>query len=553
MAPDGQYPSGPKTRFRRAWGDPRRPESPRDRPLLRDASFHPSAVPRFALSDEGVTSQGNERTESLERSDDLLSRKDFVLIRHLVAPVLLLGLATACATTSPPVPSHSTTPADAWSQWADPEAGGYDAEALHTVRRRADEVASGAVMAVENGVVAAAWGDVERKLELHSVRKSLYAALYGIAVERGLIDLDATLADLGLDDLQSLTEAEKQARVGDLLTARSGVYHPAAYAPASQEEERPARGSHPPGTHWYYNNWDFNVAGVLLERAGGKRMGELFDEWIAQPIGMEDYEPGDVFEAWEPGRSRFPALTFRMSTRDLARFGLLWLQEGRWGDRRVLPAGWVERASTPASELPQPGFGYAMMWWTHDAGSFPAESYPHLRRHHVVAGRGTGGQLLAVVPDLDLVYVHRGDTDNGRGVSGGDAWSILEGIVAARHGKKPPGTARVALEPTPLESQRPPYVWPEVVELSSAERERLLGAYEIAPGVVARIYEHEGRLIGAMPGQGEAELFPSSPTELFLRIAPAGSVRLEAAPNSAEDRIVVTLNGREIPAKRIEE
>jgi CubicO group peptidase (beta-lactamase class C family) len=476
------------------------------------------------------------------------------LFSLLALSALFVSLLSGCTTAAPPVPSVET-PGDVWSQWVTPADGGYDAEALATARRHADEVASGAVMVVEDGVVVAAWGDVERKLELHSVRKSLYAALYGIAAERGLVDLDATLADLGVDDLQGLTPEERTARLTDLLMARSGVYHPAAYAPSSQEQERPERGSHPPGTHWFYNNWDFNVAGALLERVSGRPLGDLFGEWIAGPIGMEDYHPGDVFEAWEPGRSRYPALTFRMSTRDLARFGLLWQREGRWGERQVIPTEWVRRASAPASRFEPQGSGYGMMWWTHEPGALPVESYPHLGRRNLVAGRGTGGQLVAVVPDLDLVYVHRGDTDHGRGVSGRDAWVILERIVAARGAHpegEPPGGALGALAPVPLESQRPPHVWPQVAHLSAAERERLTGRYEIAPGVVARVYEWEGRLIGVMPGRGEAELFPSSATELFLRVAP-GAVRLDTAADPADDRLVVTLEGREIVARRIRE
>src|SRR5919109_1479372 len=69
----------------------------------------------------------------------------------------------------------------------------------------------------------------------------------------------ATLAELGIDDQQSLTEAEKRATVADLLGSRSGVYLPAAKEPADMRAERPARGSHAAGEFFFYNNWDFNV------------------------------------------------------------------------------------------------------------------------------------------------------------------------------------------------------------------------------------------------------------------------------------------------------
>ena len=76
--------------------------------------------------------------------------------------------------------------------------------------------------------------------------------------------MSSTLAELGIDDNEpSLTDVEKRATVRDLLTARSGVYHPALYETPGMAAMRPLRGSHLPGTHWYYNNWDFNALGTI--------------------------------------------------------------------------------------------------------------------------------------------------------------------------------------------------------------------------------------------------------------------------------------------------
>ena len=470
-----------------------------------------------------------------------------------LALLLTLSLLAGCASSGAPAPTPRT---DSWAQWPTPAVAGYDAAALETARAHADEAQSGAVLVVEDGRVVAAWGDVARKLELHSVRKSLYAALYGVAVDRGLIDLDATLADLGVDEVGGLTADEKRATVEDLLTARSGVYLPAAYAPSDQTEERPERSSHPPGTHWFYNNWDFNLSAVLLERATGRPIGELFDEWIARPIGMEDFEPSDVFAAWEPRASRYPALTFRMSTRDLARFGQLWLQDGMWDGRRVLPEGWVARASESASDLGE-GQGYGMMWWVYGPGYLPADRYPHASRlERIVQGRGTGGQVVQVVPEKGLVYVHRGDTDHAREVPGRDAWGIFEQVLTARAANPAaadPSAGAVAMTAVPLASQLPPLDWPEPVALTAEQRERLVGRYEIAPGVAAEVYEHPdhpGRLFGFFPGKGEAELFAISPTELFVRVE--AGVRLHFDPEAGPvETARFMLGGQEIPARKL--
>lgn len=435
--------------------------------------------------------------------------------------------------------------ASGWRQWSSAEVAGFDAEALEAVRQQADKATSGAVVAVYRGRVLVAWGDVARKLELHSMRKSLYSAMYGIAVSRKLVDLNAPLSALGIDDDPPLTKEERAARLIDLLQARSGVYHPSAYAPAEQEAALPARGAHAPGTFWAYNNWDFNVAGALLERAGGKRLGVLFGEWIGIPVGMEDFTPDDVVAMREPGSSRWPALTFRMSARDLARFGQLWLDNGQWNGKSIVPSEWVARASKAASDTGRPGRGYGMMWWTYDSGSLAAADYPNLSKLHAVAAQGLGGQLIAVIPEADLVVVHRGDTDHGRGVSGRVVWSIVEAILAARRGEPKKEATFSELHPQPFASQLPELRWPTPITLSAEAKQVLVGSYEIRPGMVARVYLHEGALFAFMPGRGDAELFAISPKEFFVRVDPSVRLRFDGEGMKA------TMGGREVVGKRL--
>ena len=454
------------------------------------------------------------------------------------ASLLLLALLLACV-------SSKTPPDRGWLQWTNPEDAGFDSRSLDDVRAHADEVKSGAVMVVYRGNVLAAWGDVERKLELYSVRKSLYAAMYGIAVEKKLIDPDATLAELGIDDLQALTAEEKQARIEDLLFARSGVYHPSAYAPSDQTESRPARGRHAPGTHWFYNNWDFNVAGALLERAAGKPLGQLFDDWIARPIGMEDFVPSDVYVHREPRTSRWPALVFRMSARDLARFGTLWANQGRWKGKQVIPAKWIEHASTSRSSTGANGEGYAMMWWTYEAGSLNGERYPNATRYDILQGRGTGGQTVAIVRQLDLVFVHRADTDHGRSVSGRQVWTMLDRVLGAKRGEPKANASFQPLTATRFESQLPPFQWPRAIELTQQDRDALVGKYEFRPGLAGEIFVHEGALFAFMPGKGEAQLFATSPTEFYIRADPTVAIRFE------NDRVIIRMDGRELTGTRL--
>jgi len=85
-------------------------------------------------------------------------------------------------------------------------------------------------MIPQDGRIIASWGDISHKVNVRSIRKSLISALYGIGVAEGRIRLDQTIGELGIDDRPpSLSEFERQATIRDLLMARSGIYHAAAY------------------------------------------------------------------------------------------------------------------------------------------------------------------------------------------------------------------------------------------------------------------------------------------------------------------------------------
>jgi CubicO group peptidase (beta-lactamase class C family) len=447
-----------------------------------------------------------------------------------------------------PVKAAPTQAADAWQQYASPAEAGFSAAKLEAARVFADSVRSGAVMAVYRGVVVAAWGDVSRRIPTHSVRKSLVSALYGTATADNQLRLDDTLAELGIDDDAGLTAAEKAATVRDVISARSGVYLPAAYAPSDQDETRPARGAHAPGTHWFYNNWDFNVAGVIYERATGTNLYEAFDSLIARPIGMEDYSPGDGHVVVEPGNSRHPAHTFNISTRDLARFGQLYLQNGRWGDQQVLRASWVSESTRAHSDFGN-GTGYGYMWWTYAPGSL-GDAYPQLDRHELYMGRGTGGQAVWVIPAADLVIVHRGDTENGRAVRGFDAWQIAERILAAREVEPKSSPATTVLTITPFSSQVPEAKRPQFIALDAATLSRFVGRYELAPGVAIRVFLFDGRPFINVPGEGEAEMYAVSPLEFVLRVEPGVRIRFEEDARSHVAGIVLRLGEREMRAPK---
>jgi len=287
-----------------------------------------------------------------------------------------------------------------------PAQAGWSEPLLADVQDWSKQIHSTAFMVVHRGAVVAEWGDTAKRTELASVRKSLLSALIGIAVAERKISLDSTLAQLGIDDnAPSLTEAEKQATVRMLLEARSGVYHAALYETPAMAKQRPARGSHEPGTFWYYNNWDFNALGTIYEHATGTGIYDALDRLIAKPIGMQDYRPEDG--VYFPGAASIHrAYPLRMSARDLARFGLLYLNKGAWAGKQLVPADWVRESTHPYSEQPSSGLGYGYLWWTAPptpvAGGLPEGTF---------FAWGADGQQAFVIPAYDLVVVNPVDWD----------------------------------------------------------------------------------------------------------------------------------------------
>ncbi|URN12412.1 beta-lactamase family protein [Streptomyces radiopugnans] len=286
-----------------------------------------------------------------------------------------------------------------------------------------------ALVAVRDGRQVHATGAVRGLYNVASVRKSLVSALYGIAAERGLIDLDATLGELGVDEPGTpLTATEKSATVWDLLRARSGVYLPSIGESGGMKERRPARGSHRPGTFFYYNNWDFNALGVIFERRTGLTLGEAFTEWIAEPTGMRDFGPGNVvYQSSDDTELRM--YRFYMSAGDLARFAALYADGGRWQGRQVVPREWVERTLARHSPVGYSDVydGYGLLWWTDS-------------ERRLVWADGSGGQLVAVDPARRAAVVSLNDTGRSPlgvwwyGVTGeeADRTAVLTAVDALR-------------------------------------------------------------------------------------------------------------------------
>lgn len=261
------------------------------------------------------------------------------------------------------------------------------------------------LLVLQDGRAVVELGDTTRASYVASVRKSLLSILFGIQVDAGTVSLDATVDELGVDDVGGLLPIERTARLRDLLTSRSGVYHPPS-SPGSDEDAFPSRGTKAPGQYFLYNNWDFNAAGAIFEKASGLTVFEAFQKHLAGPLGFDDYDPTRQRMLGDGRKSAFPAYHLFLSARDLAKIGMLMAAGGQWEGRQHVPREWVRDSVAThvrrADMAPATGFGtcdYGYLWW------LPRENGPQWQGAFLAAGNY--GQFLLVLPAIGSVIVHR--------------------------------------------------------------------------------------------------------------------------------------------------
>jgi CubicO group peptidase (beta-lactamase class C family) len=292
-----------------------------------------------------------------------------------------------------------------------------DSVVLGPVRPRKDP--SGLV--VHQGYVVAEWGDTRRTDMSFSIAKSYLAVLTGLALQHRLIlDIDEPLSVMAIDDgfaspqnagitwrhlLQQTSEWQ-----GTLWDKPDTIDHnrdvgKSELGNAPKGTPRPMRA---PGTLWEYNDVRVNRLSLSLLQRFRRPLPEVLREAIMDPIGAaDDWE-------WHPYRNSFVDIDGRrlpsvpggshwggglwMATRDHARFGLLMLRQGRWGERQLLDPGWITEMRRPCPL----NSGYGFLWWLNTGRtalpSAPASSY---------AARGAGSNVIWIDPEHDLVVVLR--------------------------------------------------------------------------------------------------------------------------------------------------
>ncbi len=256
---------------------------------------------------------------------------------------------------------------------------------------------------------------------LQSVTKSVTSALIGIAIGQGEIEgIDTPIvAFLDNYDLSNADEWLRNVTLDDLLTMRSGIEWHESDRPFDETNttlqleasddwvqftlDQPMDAN--PGEKWVYNSGGSHLMSAIVKNATGSYVDEYAEQHLFGPLGIHDYH-------WKKTPRGLPDTEggLYLEAEQLAKIGYLYMNDGIWDGRRILPEGWVEASTARRVEgVNRAGWGYGYQWWRIDRDAAD-----------VWAGLGFGGQFLVVIPEYRLIGVV-----NSWNIFGGGRPSVL--------------------------------------------------------------------------------------------------------------------------------
>jgi CubicO group peptidase (beta-lactamase class C family) len=278
-----------------------------------------------------------------------------------------------------------------------PESQGVSSAAVLALVETLDQIdAMNSFMLVRHGhVIAEGWWspyDAQSNHELYSLSKSFTSTAVGMAVAEGRLSIDDEVLKFFPEDAPSApTNNLKAMRVRDLLTMSAG--HQDETSSAADKISAKAFLAHPvphkPGTHFKYNTPATFMLSAIVQKQTGLSVLDYLRPRLFEPLGITQ-------PVWNTNWQGISLGGYGLSVRteDIARFGQLYLQQGKWQGKQLVPKDWVEMAtakqvsngSNPKSDWDQ---GYGFQFWRSRNGAY--------------RGDGAFGQYCVVLPEQDAV------------------------------------------------------------------------------------------------------------------------------------------------------
>jgi CubicO group peptidase (beta-lactamase class C family) len=294
-----------------------------------------------------------------------------------------------------------------------PEAQGISSQAVREFVETADKINTlHSFMLVRHGqVIAEGWWKPEaadKPHVLHSLSKSFNSTAVGLAIEAGKLSLDdPVLKFFPTDAPPDPSDNLKAMKVRDLLTMTCGHdTEPKAIGGAPSVKQFLAHPvPHQPGTHFLYNTVGSYTLSAIVTRTTGQTTLEYLKPRLFEPLGIENPEWGS-----SPEGNSFGGFGLKLCTEDIAKFGQLYLQKGKWKGKQLIPAQWVEQATSKQVPNDQESHNSIGIDWRQGYG------FQFWRcTHNAYRGDGANGQLCVVIPEKDVVIAITADTGNFQG------------------------------------------------------------------------------------------------------------------------------------------
>ena len=363
----------------------------------------------------------------------------------------LLAVCFGHATGEQPKP-RDYWPTNGWEA-STPEMQGMDPAKLmiadEFVRQRLPDAYS--LLVVRNGYLVFekyyAKGHPDRYAVVHSVTKSVMATLIGIALEKGYLkNVDQHMADyLPSYFTDEMDPRKRDITIEHLLTMSAGFkwddWGPELYDfiwsedPAGYAINRAQVND--PGTVFNYNSSISHLLSVILTKASDTTTFEFADHHLFKPLGIRH-------RAWSSDIQGFyyGGFGLALSARNLAKIGFLYLNNGFWDGRSIVPEVWVKastRQQIQARTHPIYGeFAYGYQWWVKDVDGL--SSY---------RAWGRRGQFIVVVPGLDLVIAVTSDPGQPHPPTSMHYTPLFDLVAAAVKRERPPETSLVEVDLPP--------------------------------------------------------------------------------------------------------
>ena len=361
------------------------------------------------MADQRMTDNMKQRTG--RRGRDTSPVAVVALMTCLLMTLSMVGCGPSAAELA--AVDYAPLPGDGW-EVSTPEEEGLDPVRVGELYyKAAQHERLFGLLVVKNGRLIAEdyfnEGSAGQKARVQSVTKSVTSALVGIALDRGcLSSVDDRMIEYFPDVADGITDPRKeQITIRQMLQMRAGYpweeSDPALWDGLLSGRYVPLIEAFPlvcdPGTAFHYSNLTANWLGIIVDRACGLNLRAYAEEHLFTPMGAEAGEWGTDWDGHNNGCG-----DLHLTARDMARFGLLYLNDGEYAGNQIVPSDWVRDSLRTYSEDAWDSIGrfrdvgYGYQWWSASAGD-----------HDVNFAWGHGGQLIVLVHDLDMVVVVTAD------------------------------------------------------------------------------------------------------------------------------------------------